>query len=225
MTPSQISYYNSLAESEQLILKIAALKASAFVEYHIVNLSITKKVTQKYAKGILNKAAQHALLRVTKNYTNEYSASPDFMVYIYPQMANLKAIWKAAMNGYNEYSPLAQFRNCLYSLLHAPSEYPRHELSFSQNLTSEKIGYYAILIQAKEYEHVLHMINPELLNAALISVINLKIHTLESLSRMKEFCDIIQRSYGGDKINFSQMIDGIIAMQAGKFEKVLETQK
>jgi superfamily II DNA or RNA helicase len=221
MTPSQINYYNDLPETEKLILKIAALKAFAFGEYHIVTLNTSKRVTHKYVKSILDRAVKFSLFRKVKSYLDEYSVTLDFMLYIYPQLSGFESVWKQVINNYEGPYTIAQFRNCLYTLCHAPSEYPGYELSFSKNLTSEKIGYYAILIQKKEYEGVLHQISPQLLNVALTSIINLKIHTLSPLSEMKSFCDIIRRSHEAGAMDTSS-INRLIDMQSGCFKKLSE---
>ncbi|MDR2118189.1 MAG: DEAD/DEAH box helicase [Tannerellaceae bacterium] len=219
MTQEQIDYYTGLSESEKTILKVAALKAYSFSEYHITELH-PRKVTQKHVKECLSKAVKFALFRKAKSYRNDFSVSLEFMLYIYPELSGYKHIWKRIMNEYDELYTFSHFRNCLYTLLHIPDDYTAYEQAFALNLTSEKIGCYSILIQEKQYEHLLHLINPDLLNIALASAMNAKVHMLESLPEMKRFCDTVQRSHTSDAVDAS-FIDREILLQSGRFEQWL----
>ncbi|MDR2810778.1 MAG: DEAD/DEAH box helicase, partial [Tannerellaceae bacterium] len=171
-------------------------------------------------KEMLDNAVKQGLFRKARNFQEEYSVTPDFMLYIYPQLHDKEAIWQIVMQEYEGLYTISQFRNCLYTLCHHPSEYPKYESSFCQYLTSEKIGYYAQLIQQKEYEDMIRLIGPNLLNTALTSVINLKVYTLEPLTELKNFCNVVQRSHEAGTID-ATFVDRLVALQSGCFDKKL----
>ncbi|MDR3340475.1 MAG: DEAD/DEAH box helicase [Candidatus Symbiothrix sp.] len=220
MQSSQIDFYNSLPEKEKQVLKLAALKASNISEYNLVNFTEIK--TMKAVKNVLYIAAQRQLLRKEREWDEKYSASPDFMLYIFPQLADYKSVLSKFIDTIERYGserdPLIQFRNCLYSLLHKPSDYLQYEIAYLLNLTEDKIIYYECLIQIKEYENYIHQINPHILELAIADILNEKYFALASLAETKQWLEHICRLSGNELGN----IDAQISFFAGNFQEALE---
>ncbi|MDR1919544.1 MAG: DEAD/DEAH box helicase [Tannerellaceae bacterium] len=227
MNQVQIDFYNSLTEDRKNVLKIAALKAGAIGEYDVLGLLPSRRLSLKYIRDVLEAGAHHSLFYKHKAYRVEYSVDPDFMLYVYPKMFDLHDIWVKIKTSYSRFyysadGPIAEFRNCLFSLLHNLKEYPKHEASYLKGLTPEKVGFYIKLIQIKEYQNLLNLISPDLLNSVLLAVVNARLHSLKPLAETKAFVELIlQRSLA--TIPHS-MMDKIVALHSGDFESLLKPQ-
>ena len=96
MEKYQLEYYNSLVESDQMILKAAALKANFSNESEITEvLSIKSKATQKEVNLVLEDAVRYKLLEKPTRYYygGRYKASVPFMIFIFPQLNDFKHEW------------------------------------------------------------------------------------------------------------------------------------
>ncbi|MDR3268870.1 MAG: DEAD/DEAH box helicase, partial [Tannerella sp.] len=222
MQNSQIEFYNSLSEKEKQVLKVAALKATNISVYELK--SFTELNTLKAIKSVLEVAVQRQLFQKQIKWTESYYVTAEFMLYIYPQLDDYKSIFSKFINTVDRYGigtdryPLIHFRNCLYSLLHMPSDYLQYETVYIHNLTEDKITYYGCLIQAKEYENCIHRINPHLLKMAVSDVLNEKYLTLASLAETKQWMEHICRLSGNESGN----MDTQIALFAGNFQATIE---
>ncbi|MDR1938668.1 MAG: DEAD/DEAH box helicase [Tannerellaceae bacterium] len=220
MNQAQIDYYNSLSDDKKNILKIAALKAGAISELDVAGLFFYRKVTQRFVRDVLDVAVLQTLFYRQKTYKIEYYVDLDFMLYIYPELSDLEPVWTKIQANYNSFfyaadGPVVEFRNCLFSLLHVPEEYPKHEASFLDSLTPEKVNFYVRLIQGKEYESKLCLISPELINTALTSALNARLYTLRPLYETKRFFEyILQYSRSTYDTTF---MDKTIAFHTGNF--------
>jgi SNF2 family DNA or RNA helicase len=225
MTQFQIDYYQHLPDDKKDILKKAALKADSIYEYNIVELIFPKKITHKYIREVLDEAVEHSLFRNQKNYRNEYVVELDFMLYVYPELLGLEAEWvkitKNHQHAYYNNSFIGQFRDCLYSLLHEPKEYPKHESVFFQRFTQEKLNCYVELILRKEYENKLRLIRSDLMDMALSSAINAKLNALASLSETKHFFEHVKQLANHEHTIDSKFIDKEIALMSGNFGEAI----
>ncbi|MDR1880497.1 MAG: DEAD/DEAH box helicase [Tannerellaceae bacterium] len=225
MNQHQIDQYVSLSETERNLLRVAALKAVDINEYNLVELYTFKRITQRYAHETMEKGVQCELFKRRNEYRSDYTVTPEFMLYIYPQLSDLKPLWPSIVNERQKlfYSPvdnpIFQFRNCLYSLCHEPAAYAKHELFFSQNLTPEKWGYYTRLLRCKVYGSKLHMIGAELMNIVLPAAINEDIYALTPLQEVRRFYEHIIHTRKALDMTF---VDKKIDLLAGHFRKMLD---
>jgi superfamily II DNA or RNA helicase len=224
MNQTQINYYNHLSEDKKHILQLAALKAGAFNEFDIVRLCRPKTCTQKYVRDILEEALSHALIRKQKKIEVKYSATPEFMIYIFPALSGFKHIWEQVQNEYNVFffydNSLAQFRNCLYALLHDKKAYPKHEAIFLQQFSSEKLNCYVALIQEKAYEDCLSLISLSLIDKVLATALELKYYDLTPLAEIKQFVEYILRHSSATSIT-TAAIDMDIHLMSGRFREAI----
>ncbi|MDR1981565.1 MAG: DEAD/DEAH box helicase family protein [Tannerellaceae bacterium] len=228
MNQSQIDYYTRLSQKGKDVLKIAALKAVSISEYKIAELFFFEKITQKFVRETLDEAVRYALFQKQNNYITEYTVRPDFMLSIYPELTDLKVIWPAIVNERGNFfyspidNPIAQFRNCLYTLLHEPSDYPRYESLFCQNLTAEKRSYYTGLIQTEGYESRLQLIRTDLIDMALSSAITAKMYTLTPLPDIHRFFERTIKQPRKTEPFDAMFVEKKIALLSGYFRKAIE---
>ena len=166
MTKSQIDFYNSLSDDGKYILKIIALKAYAFSMHDIYYLTqIRRNITQKLIKEILSEADRYHFITGTKFGSGEWYATPDFMVFMYPQLTGFDKEWSKINDAYNYYrdSSIKLFRNCLYSLLFDQKKYLSSEIILINSNLERAIEMYSPILDNPDYEFVIPRINIDFL--------------------------------------------------------------
>ncbi|MDR0688443.1 MAG: DEAD/DEAH box helicase, partial [Prevotellaceae bacterium] len=122
---------------------------------------------------------------------------------------------------YLDFSAPAQLRDCLYSLLHAPEEYAGYESGILRSMTSEKLSLYAKLIQLKEYEDKLCLINADLISNAASLYVNDKMNELAPLSEINRTIERIRQVCKDTKV--ADLFNAAeVAFLSGSFQKAAE---
>jgi superfamily II DNA or RNA helicase len=203
MTQSQQDYYNSLPDHDKDILRVAALKATDCSEYNIPGLVRSlHSETQMHVRSILKAAAEHKLLHRLSTYSSTYTATADFMVYVYPDTQKLGFIWTliqgtSRLNYYTEDRIVTYFCRCLHALLYAPKQYKKEEQYFMDMTTHDiQREYYAYILQNPAYEKVLHHIHPSLLSLAATDIFDRNFNNLESSSDIVKYIDGVKERAG-----------------------------
>ncbi|OAV66354.1 ATP-dependent helicase HepA [Bacteroidales bacterium Barb6XT] len=199
MQQSQIDYFNSLSEDNQYILRLAALRAARFSDSDLIAMSTRKPhFSFNQVRACLNDAVKQEL--VTKqSWDTCFDASPAFMVYIFPSLENLKSEWQKLPQGRFAYhinnNGHRKFRDCLYALLYFDeSTYKRVERDYLNHNLSDPANIYAtyrLLIEDKNYDHVLGRIDSWLIDAVLSHEIKSALQQLKPLSAFSALRDRI----------------------------------
>lgn len=166
MTKSQIDFFNLQSEDGKYVLKIIALKAYAFYMQDIYQLvQIRRNITQKVVKEIISEAALFNFITGTKFGSGEWYATPDFMIFIYPQLTGFDKEWIKVNNPFNYYrdSTIKLFRNCLYTLLFDQKKYLSNEIIFTNNSLERAVEMYSPILNNPDYELVIPRISIDFL--------------------------------------------------------------
>jgi superfamily II DNA or RNA helicase len=197
MEQAKIDYYNSLNRKEKQILQVVAIQAVDISRDEISQiLGIDRKdVTQ--VKKLLESATKHQLL-AQRDVWARYYVKIDFMLHVFPELDDSLDFWEKIRQKRNFYftgeSPVEQFRDCLYTLLFRPQEYPEYEKKYLSDLKTDKLKYYALLIRDKNYEKCLPRINGNLIRLSIRYIINDCCHYLEATPDFSSLTAILKPS-------------------------------
>ncbi|MDR0566941.1 MAG: hypothetical protein LBG47_07905, partial [Prevotellaceae bacterium] len=218
MQQSKINHYNSFSKRDKIVLKLAALKAFDFSAFEVFNLlTSSKPQSQKQVKSILDTAVEYGLFDSEKGRETKYSATVDFMLYIYPDLIGFGVYWNSIQNnsdfgsGYSiESSDLRRLRNCLYALLFLGDEYKKYEEICMIVPTPKKISFYTSLIRDETYNPYLHRIGERVLQLALDNISSEAMYMLESLPEiLRLFERVAQLSKYDSLLSFSYLRETI----------------
>ena len=118
MKLKQIEYYNSLSDSEQYVLGVAALIGDNISVYYFPANSLRRrKISNKLVSVFLENAYQQGLF--VKSFKNDdYTVSPEFLIYILPQMKGYSEDWEYVNDRYRYFyygtSYIRNLRDFLY---------------------------------------------------------------------------------------------------------------
>ena len=230
MHPSQIAYYESLPKESQLVLQAAALKADFHINYELLNIAdyfFKKRTTEKFVKPIIENAYQQGLFHAIKEWRTRYFVSPEFMVFVFPQLTVSQEVWKAISksvgHGFYRASPYELFRNCLYALFYQPETYAEVEKKTLLYDSAMLTQYFTALFEDERYNRFQNKISKDMVAKVSLQMVNNSINSLEPLSEAEaqiekiaihaDYPDLI-------KINSFEINK---AFWGGKMDKAIET--
>ena len=189
MQPSQIAYYNALTPESKTILQTAALKCSFIIDYELqnrINKFLNNNITQKKVTEVINDSVKQNFFSVEKGWKIIYTASVDFLVFVFPKIRFLPSLWDNSdiSSGFfkPEKSPLLIFRNCLYALLYQPKRYEENENRFIMYAPNCLTEYYKILINDENYKDYIKLISKDIIYLVTMDVIKNGLYILTPLS-------------------------------------------
>jgi superfamily II DNA or RNA helicase len=227
MDQAQIDYYNSLSGTKKEVVRVAALKAVAVNEHTMFRLFMFNGFTRRKIRDTLSEAARHKLFVQNDKYSMDYYANPDFMLYVFPELSDLRLVWASVLKESNGFfyssftQPIGQFRNCLYALCHVPKDYYKFEVQYLRDLSADKIHLYCKLIELEAYESKIHLISPILLNEALKPLINDKTNRLEPLPEISRLFNRLMQAYGRSDAVDALYLQKESLMLSGCFKEAL----
>ena len=196
MNQTQIDYYQSLPEEEQMVLRIAALKAYSITAHELSPIvKMRRYVSEKQIFIHLENALKKGLLtKSDSSYDKHVTASPAFMIYIYPQLKNYSEEWKLIFGQrlYSYETPsVKNLRDYLYYLLYNKQKYPAAEqalLSFGFEEFAHDLSH---ILDYEAYYDCLKLINSQLLSILFLRKIERRYMSLEPFTTLQQQVELI----------------------------------
>lgn len=229
MEKYQIDFYNKLSAENQTILKAAALKMKFANASEVTTILAKHKITQKAIKECMEEAVRYKLFEKPNKYgyyRDEVKATIDFMLFIYPQMGNLKEEW-LNIRKFRSYYSEPQFHLCdfLFSLLHKEQEFDTVQKIFI-NLSNElDINLLTPIFDYPVYDSFFFKIDFELFKNIFLYKINSYILELTPIEIIEAFTEKITNLVAIENRNNIPYNTATRLFQAGNFEMQLANIK
>lgn len=207
------TFYESLEENDQYLLKAAALLATSIGSDNLIPLVINKyRIAPVYVDKILQKALEHQLLM--KDRWGRYATTVDFMVYVYPALGDLTAMFERVKRSqFPSYSDTYSFRNCLFTLIYGTMEqYKSAEEAILLNVNLRKP--YAKILSHPDYAPFIARIDSRILMHYMTTEVSTRLAQLAPTSLFEESFSAIDNH---PNIDTSFYLAGIPALLRGDF--------
>lgn len=193
MKLKQIEYYNSLSDSEQYVLGVAALIGDNISVYYFPANSLRRrKISNKLVSVFLENAYQQGIF--AKSFKNDdYTVSPEFLIYILPQMKGYSEDWEYVNDRYRYFyygtSYIRNLRDFLYFLLYNKQNYPEVETKFLNNGFAQLSYSMTDMLDIAAYMESVQLIKISIISQLLESKIHRCISELEPISQMQKYIE------------------------------------
>ena len=193
MNHKQIVYYNSLSENEQFVLNVAALIADNISVYYFPANSLRrKKISNKLVEIYLEDACRNGLF--LKSFKDGgYSVSPDFLIYIFPQLKSYSVEWEYVNDRYRYFfygtSYIRNLRDYLYCLLFNQLKYTETEAKFLNSGFAQMSYFMTGILDYVSYNESLSVIKISIVSQLLENKIRKCISELEPLAQIHKYIE------------------------------------
>jgi len=193
MNFNQIDYYNSLSDSEQFVLNIAALIADDITVYYFPANSLRrKKISNKLVEIFMEDACNNGLF-IKSLKEGGYSVSPEFLIYIFPQLKSYTVEWEYVNDRYRYFyygtSYIRNLRDFLHCLLFNQVKYPETEFKFRNSGFAQLSYSMTGILDYVPYNESLSMMNISIVSQLLENKIQKCISELEPLAPMYKYIE------------------------------------
>jgi SNF2 family DNA or RNA helicase len=193
MNQIQIDYYNFLTPEEQYVLNMAAIVTDNISIYYFPPSIVRKKnLSSNKLEAILDRACEKRLF-VKSGGRGEYVVSPEFLIYMFPQVKDYKEEWKeiGERNSYYYYrsTDLRQLKDFLHRLLFDKENYPKTQENFLSGGFSALSHSMTSLLDIKSYRECLPMASFTIISNLIITKINRCIGEMEPLAGLHQYIE------------------------------------
>ena len=193
MNQKQIHYYNSLSDSEQYVLNIAALIADNISVYYFPARQLRRmKISNKLVDVFLEDACKNGLF-VTSHKAGDYSVSAEFLIYVFPQMKRYSEEWEYVNDRYRYFyygtSYITNLRDFLHCLLFNGLKYAEAEYKFMNNGFPQLSYAMTGLLDYASYNESLSLIRIPILSQLLENKIHKCISDLEPIVNVHKYIE------------------------------------
>ncbi|MDO9257083.1 MAG: SNF2-related protein [Bacteroidales bacterium] len=193
MNLKQIDYYNSLSDSEQFVLNIGAMIADNISVYYFPANSLRrKKISNKLVEIFLEDACKNGLF-VKSLKEGGYSVSPEFLIYIFPQLKSYTFEWEYVNDRYRYFyygtSYIRNLRDFLHCLLFNQLKYQEAELKFLNNGFAQLSYFMTGILDYVPYNESLSLMKISIVSQLLENKIQKCISELEPIAQMHKYIE------------------------------------
>ena len=198
MNKIKTEFYNSLPETDQYILNVAALKAESITAYNLpLQFAVKKPIPAKLISAVLAKACDAGLFEKSERMS-DIQVSVDFLIYILPELKQYAQVWQIISEEFTFYyhanQSIKNLRNYLYSLLHNRKKIAEAEGKFLSNGFSQVRYYLIALLSDESYKEVIPLMNESIVSTLLRDHISRSILNLEQLEHTEQLAREIEIS-------------------------------